>query len=274
MTAPSAANSQGILDILPGTPTARALPAETLSKLMRDPLLRSTGVLSALFHRAAVICEGDSDCAFYQELNERLRRQAEARAEDGPSPGSYIRDAVFINAHGKHSVHRIVSALRGCGVPAAAVVDLDLLVDKKVVPTLLEAQGADDSVYKAQGQARGDLYQLFEKLAPPKSKSAKALLKRGGIDNLDDQKHKQSLRFFLGNLAQFGIFAPERGEVENWLPELSAGPGKDGWLAAMFERMGMDGDPDYLEPADNDVWAFVRGIAEWIENKLANPDVH
>jgi hypothetical protein len=36
----------------------------------------------------------------------------------------------------------------------------------------------------------------------------------------------------------------------------------------MFERMGTLGQPDYLEPEDGDVWAFMREIALWIDKSL------
>ena len=57
-----------------GQSTARLLPSKDLIKLMRNPLLRSTGVLSALFYESVVVTEGDADRVFYQEINERLLR--------------------------------------------------------------------------------------------------------------------------------------------------------------------------------------------------------
>jgi hypothetical protein len=55
-----------------GVPSARLLAAEKLETMMRDPLLRSTGVLGALFHEGTVVCEADADRVFYAEINERL----------------------------------------------------------------------------------------------------------------------------------------------------------------------------------------------------------
>lgn len=55
-----------------GIPTARLLPSDKLKETMQDPFLRSTGVLTALFHTGAVVCEADMDRAFYQELNLHL----------------------------------------------------------------------------------------------------------------------------------------------------------------------------------------------------------
>jgi hypothetical protein len=270
--------------------TARTLPASDLMSMMRDPLLRSTGVLSALFHRAAVVCEGDSDGAFYSEINERLRLQAEKESPDGRAStktSSWARDVVFINAHSKQSVPRLMGALRKSGVPAAAVVDLDLLVDRGVVPELLQQAGVDESVYKPLGEARSQLHEKYKALAeaavPPSDgdedaqkernervkRKKEGLIKRGGVKNLDSAKDQDALKYFLDSLARYGIFVPSCGELESWLPHVSQGLGKGkNWLPNMFERMGTLGQPDYLEPGDDDVWAFMREIALWIDKSL------
>ena len=41
--------------------TARALAPEKLKELMRDPLLRTAGLLDALFYHGIVVGEGDSE---------------------------------------------------------------------------------------------------------------------------------------------------------------------------------------------------------------------
>ena len=50
--------------------TARILDSQELLRLMRNPLLRSTRVLDGLFYEHVVVTEGDTDRAFYQEVNE------------------------------------------------------------------------------------------------------------------------------------------------------------------------------------------------------------
>ena len=61
---------------------------------MRNPLLRSTGVLNGLFYEFVVVTEADADRAFYQEMNERLLRF---------KPEWGIPNCLFLNAHGKHT---------------------------------------------------------------------------------------------------------------------------------------------------------------------------
>lgn len=70
-----------------GIATARALEPSYLAQLMKDPLLRSTGPLRALFHRGAVVTEADTDRAFYDEINYRLLEV-----------GRGIREDIFLNA--------------------------------------------------------------------------------------------------------------------------------------------------------------------------------
>jgi hypothetical protein len=111
-----------------GTATARLLPSESLQEMMKDPLMRSTGVLSALFHKGCVVTEADADRALYQEINERLL-----------ASNLGIDSCVFLNAQNKQTVQRIVSPLRKMGIPAAAIVDLDVLKGTSTLKELLKS---------------------------------------------------------------------------------------------------------------------------------------
>src|SRR5207248_10030214 len=101
-----------------GVATARVLRNDDLLKLMRNPLLRSTGVLNGLFYEFVVVTESDSDRAFYQEINERLLRF---------NPELGIPNCLFLNAQNKQTVRSIIRPLRELGIPAAGIVDIDVL---------------------------------------------------------------------------------------------------------------------------------------------------
>ena len=101
-----------------GAATARVLPNEEILELMRNPLLRSTGVLNGLFYEFVVVTESDADRAFYQEINDRLLRF---------KPDWGIPNCLFLNAQGKHTVHTIIRPLRKLGIPAAGIVDVDVM---------------------------------------------------------------------------------------------------------------------------------------------------
>ena len=100
-----------------GVGTSRLLASDELRALMLDPLIRSTGVLGALFNEGAIVCEADRDRVFYQEINERLL--------DGGRPGA--TDCAFLNAQNWQTTGRVIYPLRRMGIPAAAIVDLDVL---------------------------------------------------------------------------------------------------------------------------------------------------
>ena len=91
-----------------GSATARLLTKDRLVPLMRNPLLRSIGVLDALFYNAVVVTEADADRAFYQEVNERLLQANDPRGIEG---------CLFLNAQNKQTVWDIVHPLRELGQP-------------------------------------------------------------------------------------------------------------------------------------------------------------
>lgn len=187
-----------------GTGTAKLLEAGRVAELMRDPLLRSTRLLDALFHHGAVVCEADKDRAFYEEINYRL-------AADGRSSA---RDSILLNAQNKQTVRRIISALREMGVPAAAIVDLDIVQkkDHNDLRDLMAAASVPDGLIKTYGQLRGEVEAAFttHNLKP----------KRAGIGALDETEIDTAQKS-LSSLAEYGIFVPGVGELEKWLSSLS-----------------------------------------------------
>ena len=126
--------------------TARLLQPETLVQFMRHPLLRSTNVLDALFHEFAVVTEADTDRAFYQEINERLVG----------SDREGIDNCLFLNARNKQTVPQIAGPLREIGIPAAMIVDIDVLKEGgRVWSKLLDAANAPENVEDGPQQLPG-----------------------------------------------------------------------------------------------------------------------
>ena len=113
-----------------GKATARLLEHRHLIKLMRNPILRSARPIQGLFSEFVVVCEGDTDRAFYEEINERLSLNSDHRS---------IPNCLFINAHNKSTVPTIMEPLRRMGIPAVGVVDLDVLKKKEDWGKLLKA---------------------------------------------------------------------------------------------------------------------------------------
>jgi len=226
--------------------TARLLSSESVRTLMTDPLLRSVKVLEALFYRCAVITESDSDRALYDEINHRLEQASD----------QYARDAVFLNAHNKQTIGRVVGLLRGIGIPAAAVVDIDILKGR-------DLKNLMDACYVPAGTAIG--------IGQTKSAVIQSLQAAGdgwemrGIDCLSAGE-RETCENLLAQLRDYGIFVVPVGQLESWLTSIGAAPTKNKtyWLATAFDLLGTDPDGEgYITPGTGDVWAFVRAIAAW-----------
>lgn len=232
-----------------GIPTARQLSAEKLEEMMRNPLLRSTGVLSGLFHEGAIVCEADSDRAFYQEINERL-----LEAKEGG-----VDSCLFLNVNGKDQLRYVIQPLREMGIPAAAVVDLDV-IKKGTLTLLLQAAFVPPILVENLRTLKDRINSKYEELGLDP--------KRVGLLALDSPT-KQAAEDFIQRLEEYGIFVVPVGELEGWLKELNATAHAPYWLTQVFEKMGSDpADAEYVKPRSDDVWDFMKGVAKWISNPL------
>jgi hypothetical protein len=230
-----------------GLGTARALAPSELELLMRDPLLRSADVLSALFHRGAVVTEADSDRALYEELNRRLL-----------IAGRGVRDALFVNAQNAQTVPKLVGPLRKIGVPAVALLDLDAVTD---------VSGNWDALLGSCLVPEGVVTELaVEKrwligLLPDRDR-----LKLSGVNSLSAQDRARAQRF-LDRLADYGLLLVPVGEMESWFREMGIPGHGSHWLVRFFSRIGRTPfDSDYLAPRADGVWDFIDRISRWIGN--------
>lgn len=231
------------------TSTARLLTKEKLTPLMRNPLLRSIGVLNALFYSAVIVTEADADRAFYQEINERLLLAKDPRGIEG---------CLFLNAQNKQTVWDIVRPLRELGIPTAGIVDIDVLkeggavwqkpMDGAFVPTLS---------HSALATERSALLKAFEA-------TSKDMKRDGGI-NVLSPSDKEACTNFFSKLSDYGIFVVATGEIESWLPNLSVSRNKATWLTTIFQAMGEDPNTAiYVRPTVGDVWGFIGNIRNWV----------
>jgi predicted ATPase len=229
--------------------TARVLPNAEILRLMRNPLLRSTGVLAGLFYEFVVVTESDADRAFYQEINERLLRYL---------PESGIPNCLFLHAQNKQTVRTIIGPLRQLGIPAAGIVDIDVLKEGGSVWTDFLGSGF---IPEIQQQPLGALRAAVKKELDGTCKDMK---KDGGTELLTAGEREAADNLF-NELAQYGLFVVRHGEVESWLRHLGAKSHGPTWLIDIFEKMGEEPDsPAYLRPSNGDVWEFVAAIKKWL----------
>ena len=228
--------------------TARVLPNEDILKLMRNPLLRSTGVLSGLFYEFVIVTESDADRAFYQEINDRLLKH---------SAGRGIPNCLFLHAQNKQTVKTIIKPLRELGIPVAGIVDIDVLKDGAVVwSSFLDSGSIPELEREPLASLRLALKRKFEE-------AGKNMKRDGGIQALAEGD-QEALQNFFNKLSDYGLFVVPNGELESWLKDLDASGHGPSWLVEIFEKMGEDpGSADYLKPADGDVWGFIDCISSW-----------
>lgn len=228
--------------------TARLLKSAELSPLMRDPMLRSVGVLEGLFYNGVIVTEGDSDRAFYAEINERLLDYSNGRG---------AKNTLFLNAQNKQTIRRIISLLRNVGIPAAGIVDIDVVKEGgRVWTDTLRSVGVPEPLIEALSTLRTSTKVALEA-------TGKDMKTEGGMSLLTSDNLRSAIELF-DILDEYGLFVVRGGEVESWLKELGV-QGKSGWLTSIFERMGsVPSDANYIKPSEHDVWQFVDTIATWI----------
>jgi ABC-type cobalamin/Fe3+-siderophores transport system ATPase subunit len=234
-----------------GVPTARILPSTEILELMRNPLLRSTGVLNGLFYEFAVVTESDADRAFYQEINERLLRL---------NPEWGIPNCLFLNAQGKHTVHTIVRLLRKLGIPAAGVVDIDVLKEGGAPwANIMDSASVPEINRNPLATLRANIKTAMDATGRD--------MKRGGGIAILQPRDREAAENLLRQLADYGIFVVPVGELESWLKGLGATGHGPSWLIDMFTRMGEDPESvAYVRPYDNDVWKFMSQLKGWMTN--------
>lgn len=232
-------------------PTARVLPNNDILKLMRNPLLRSTGVLSALFYEYVIVTESDADRVFYQEINDRLLKHTENKG---------ISNCLFLHAQNKQTIKTIVKPLRELGIPVAGIVDIDIIKDGGAVwSSFLDSGFVPEIEWESLANIRLALKRKFEE-------SGRNMKKDGGI-NILEPSDKEAAENLFSKLGEYGLFTVPNGELESWLLELNVTGHGPNWLVEMFEKMGEDPESaDYLKPTNSDVWDFIEDIGKWLFN--------
>ena len=248
-------------------PSATIIPKFEISKMMHDPMLRSTRIIASLFYDAVVVTEGDSDRAFYEEVNRRLLDFPDASSNKG------IDNCLFINAHSKHTIEKIVKPLRSFGIPVAAVVDLDILLDgwKKIKDSLyfdtISETGFKATIDGLKNQFKQILKETYANLNDEQfQKELKKTIKEKGI-TFFDANNQIPLKQLYNNLAEYGLFIVINGELESWLKKLGVNVQKSQWLSAIFDEMGSNPRADsYVRPTEDDVWEFINKISKWFNS--------
>jgi ABC-type multidrug transport system ATPase subunit len=241
--------------------TANFIENSTLTKLMRNPLLRSVNVIDGLFYKNVIVTEADSDRAFYQEINTRLKEH---------KPEWHIEDCLFLNAQNKQTVGPIVNLLRSIGVPTASLIDFDFIKDGGgVFRGYLSFVNIPPSLQSSISDKKTIIKDFFP-IKPNGNFASNSEIKTQGVLYL--QKNSPNDLFptalsMLKEVNEYGLFPVPNGELESWLSEIEATQHGNTWLIEKFEKMGDNPFLDtYVKPFEGDVWLFMNEIKQWLSD--------
>lgn len=227
----------------------RFVDSVKLEKILRTPLLRSANVISALFHDGVVVTESDNDRAFYAEIYYRIAEQTAG-----------MPSVLFINAQNKQTIADIIEPLREFGIPAAAIVDIDILKDGgKVWGHWLSAAKIPNTLHQGYSNQRDSIKKSFEE-------AGKDMKNDGGVNALP-QTNRDAANELFDILDKYGIFVVRQGELESWLPFLGKRGYKTDWTVSTLDKLGSDPSSSaYVTPTAGDVWDFMNMIVSWIRD--------
>jgi hypothetical protein len=104
----------------------------------------------------------------------------------------------------------------------------------------------------------------------PREEGGENPLKRGGISALEGDDRRRAEEF-LRELASYGLFLVPVGELESWLHGIGATGKKTEWVINLFDLIGSaPNDEKYVQPGDDDIWAFIDSIRVWVDDPERN----
>lgn len=115
--------------VLSGTKTS-ILDKAAAKEISTEPLTRYSNILDGLFHKHVIICEAETDSAFYNSILDSISNNSSS-------------DILFSHGNGKASLAKIAKALVALHVPVSCIVDIDVLNEEKTFRAIYEALGGD-----------------------------------------------------------------------------------------------------------------------------------
>ena len=196
----------------------RTFRHDRIEATWNDAVLRYSNVLQGLFHSRVAIAEGDADCRFYGAALDQLGNDRGLR--------HLVDDVLFVPSGGKEGVPAIAQALVGLGVETFAIVDFDVLNNKRKLKSIVEAVGSDwderlQSLYRALADfvngSDGDMW---------------ADLKVRGLDGLPGGSPFTNARDLIDVLRDARVLVVPVGEMESF--DRTFGGHGSPWVNAML----------------------------------------
>lgn len=212
---------------------AHTLNPEEISAVWADPVLRYSNILQGLFHRRVVITESDADCRFYSSvLDYECGRRGRQTIAD---------ETVFVPSGGKTRVATLAKATARLGVQTFAILDFDVLKDRRELRGILGALGGEWT------QELTDLHQVVVDAVNGVGDWGR--LKNMGLSGLPAGEATRSASKLLHLLADRRFLILPFGEMEDADRELSEHGSS--WVTRMLElgrHQNCEGVATVLEP--------------------------
>jgi ABC-type branched-subunit amino acid transport system ATPase component len=233
--------------------TYTLISSEATSNLAKSPILSSQRVLEAIFYRGVVVCEADADRAVYQTV---------ATKEHD------VQDILFIHAHNKQTIPRVVLLLKNASIPVCAIADIDVLNSASDLENILKALGDNPDLTKLldirnevssaiDGKSETGILDrlkllIEEFLAQLKQNKHTLSGARGALNRIrrDSSKWNEVKRLGVSGMSsevqsqandlislakQYGLFVVPVGELESWL-DLGTSQ-KNKWIVLALESL-------------------------------------
>ncbi|MEX0661350.1 MAG: AAA family ATPase [Balneolaceae bacterium] len=250
------------------------MPAQATENLAKSPLLSSQRILDAIFHTGVVVCEADADRAVYQTV---------ATKEFGNN------NLIFIHAHNKQTIPRVVNLFKDASIPVCAIVDLDLINSPSLID-LVELCNADVNLIedlkefqkKVSGEIVGaenqeildnlksEIQDFLKQLENDEHKLSGArgalnrlkkdasdwkIMKVAGVEAFSVELKKEALQK-IEDLKEIGIHLPQVGELEGWM-DLGTRQ-KNKWIVNALEEIHQDNASQDLKDFVEEVIMFFK----------------
>ena len=123
----------------------KELSKQQTKSVTQDTLARFSRVFDGVFFEHVIICEGDSDCMFYQSFLGLPSISGDRRP-----------DVLFVHASGKHRMAKLADTLRALDVPVSVIADIDILNDVNMFRNLFEKLGGNWEEVKTSWKSVSD----------------------------------------------------------------------------------------------------------------------
>lgn len=276
-----------------GNFTANILSSKSLVDATSKPRSRSESILEGLFSHAVVLCEAEGDRIVYESAYRTMELNK--------------LDIKFIPSEGTGGVHEPLNLYHALNVPSVVIADIDFVAKNGELKKVLKGLKVSDEEIKdlskqankiiqaySQNVQKVDHQSIKDSLESVSSEITESTdlsgkirgkimsiakqtyklneLKSSGIAGIPDDvmnldgSQKLNIEFseFLETLKKFGLFVIPVGELESWLPVLMNGQSKEDkakWAILAAEKI------EHIGFKDDDVWAFIKGITDYLISK-------